>query len=598
MPHRMSEKAIKSPNFFFLESHDHLLVTLAAQAETYLLSDPNTSLIKLRQFVELLAQQTSAYSGVYTTREEKLSDLLERLRSKGVLSPEVDQLFHGIRKAGNEAVHKHTGTRSEALHQIRMARTLAVWFHRSFKKPDFKIGPFVPPPDPTDVESPLLADLERLRRELTEYRHQTVAEQAAFQEDAEAKIKAAYDDMAAALELAGETEEKLRVEQERFQQHIQTLQATAAAKSTSEAEATVKQVQKASQHLDLSEADTRSIIDVQLREAGWEADSKELTYQKGARPQKGRRLAIAEWPTANGPADYLLFAGLRPVGIVEAKRKTKDVPGSIEQAKRYSRGYALQNDQLSPGGPWGEYKVPFLYATNGRPYLAQIQTKSGIWFLDSRIATNHPRSLNGWHSPEGLLALLDMNEQEAARKLKKEPIDYLNLRVYHYDAIRAVEAGLAKGLRRILLAMATGTGKTRTCIALSYRLIKAKRFRRILFLVDRTSLGVQATDAFKDVRLEGLQKFPDIYDVKELGDIQPEAGTRLHIATIQGMMKRLLYPSDETKPLPVDQIVDRESFEKGRFKDEGGFARLNKVFEGKLEQVLDEISDDLWQDAA
>ena len=57
MPHRMSEKAIKSPNFFFLESHDQLLVTLAAQAETYLLSDPNTSLIKLRQFVELLVQQ-------------------------------------------------------------------------------------------------------------------------------------------------------------------------------------------------------------------------------------------------------------------------------------------------------------------------------------------------------------------------------------------------------------------------------------------------------------------------------------------------------------------------------------------------------------
>ncbi len=533
---------------------------MAAQAETYLLSDPNTSLIKLRQFVELLAQQTSAYSGVYTTRDEKLSDLLDRLRSKGVLSPEVDQLFHGIRKAGNEAVHKHTGTRSEALHQIRMARTLAVWFHRSFKKPDFKIGPFVPPPDPTDVESPLLAELERLRRELTEYRHQTVAEQAAFQEDAEAKIKAAYDDMAAALELAGETEEKLRVEQERFQQHIQTLQATAAAKSAPETEATVKQAQKASQHLDLSEADTRAIIDVQLREAGWEADSKELTCQKGARPQKGKYLAIAEWPTAKGPADYLLFAGLRPVGVIEAKRKTKDVPGSIEQAKRYSRAYALQNDQLSPGGPWGEYKVPFLYATNGRPYLAQIQTKSGIWFLDSRIATNHPRPLNAWHTPEGLLALLEMNEQESAKKLKSEPTDYLNIRAYQIEAIKAVEKGLAKGQRRILLAMATGTGKTRTCIALSYRLIKSKRFRRILFLVDRTSLGVQATDAFKDVRLEGLQKFPDIYDVKELGDIQPEADTRLHIATIQGMMKRLLYPSDETKPLPVDQydciIVD------------------------------------------
>jgi len=560
MPQRMSDTTIKSPNFSFLESHDHLLVTLAAQAETYLFSDPNTSLIKLRQFVELLARQTSAYAGIYSTPDEKLTDLLERLKSKGVLSPEVAQLFHGIRKIGNQAVHQHTGARREALYQLRMARTLAVWFHRSFKKPDFKIGPFVPPPDPAGAESVLHVELERLRRELIEYRHQTVAEQAAFQEEAEARIKAAYTEMAAALELAGETEEQSRAEQERFQQQIRTLQAAAAARSDPETEATVRQAQTAAQHLDLSEADTRTLIDAQLREAGWDADSKEFTYRNGARPRKGKNIAIAEWPTANGPADYLLFAGLQPLGVVEAKRKTKDVPGSIEQAKRYSRGYTLQNDQLSPGGPWGAYHVPFLYATNGRPYLAQIQTKSGIWFLDSRIATNHPRPLNGWHTPEGLMALLEMNEQEAAGKLKKEPTDYLNLRGYHYEAIRAVESGLAKGVRRILLAMATGTGKTRTCIALSYRLIKAKRFRRILLLVDRTSLGEQTTNAFKDVRLESLQTFPDIYDVKELGDIRPEADTRLQIATIQGMMRRLLYPSDESRPLPVDQydcvIVD------------------------------------------
>jgi type I restriction enzyme R subunit len=70
--------------------------------------------------------------------------------------------------------------------------------------------------------------------------------------------------------------------------------------------------------------------------------------------------------------------------------------------------------------------------------------------------------------------------------------------------------------------------------------------------VDRTTLGEQASDRLKDVRLENLQPFPDIYGVKELGDLRPEADTRLHIATIQGMIKRILYPSDEAQPVPVD----------------------------------------------
>jgi type I restriction enzyme R subunit len=71
--------------------------------------------------------------------------------------------------------------------------------------------------------------------------------------------------------------------------------------------------------------------------------------------------------------------------------------------------------------------------------------------------------------------------------------------------------------------MATGTGKTKTCIALIYRLLKAKRFRRILFLVDRSALGEQAANAFKDTRMERLQTFADIFGIKELDDQKPDA---------------------------------------------------------------------------
>jgi restriction endonuclease len=102
----------------------------------------------------------------------------------------------------------------------------------------------------------------------------------------------------------------------------------------------------------------------------------------------------------------------------------------------------------------------------------------------------------------------------------------------------------------MLLAMATGTGKTKTCIALIYRLLKAQRFRRVLFLVDRSALGEQAANAFKDTRMESLQTFADIFGIKELDDQAPDSDTAVHIATVQGMVQRVLYPSDGTRRRP------------------------------------------------
>jgi len=134
------------------------------------------------------------------------------------------------------------------------------------------------------------------------------------------------------------------------------------------------------------------------------------------------------------------------------------------------------------------------------------------------------------------------------------------LRPYQIAAIRAVEAALATGQRQLLVAMATGTGKTKTCIALIYRLLKVQRFHRVLFLVDRSALGEQAANAFKETRMENLQTFANIFGIKELDEQTPDSATALHIATIQGMVKRLLTPSADQPPPAVDQydciIVD------------------------------------------
>jgi type I restriction enzyme R subunit len=200
-----------------------------------------------------------------------------------------------------------------------------------------------------------------------------------------------------------------------------------------------------------------------------------------------------------------------------------------------------------------EYRVPFAFSTNGRPYLRQLASKSGIWFCDLRRRENLSRALDGWYSPEGLTELLKQDAEAAQAQLAAAPFAYgFALRHYQQAAILAAESAIAAGRREMLLAMATGTGKTKTCVALIYRLLKAQRFRRVLFLVDRSALGEQAANAFKDTRMENLQTFADIFGIKELDVAQPDTDTRVHIATVQGMVQRVLTAGEDNPPPPVD----------------------------------------------
>jgi len=295
----------------------------------------------------------------------------------------------------------------------------------------------------------------------------------------------------------------------------------------------------------LPEDETRVIIDYQLRNAGWEVETWSLRHSSGARPEKNTSKAIAEWPTESGPADYALFYGLDFIGVVEAKKMGKDVLSDLIQSKRYSRDARLDGQAHFPGGPWGEYRVPFLFSTNARPYLEQLKEKSGIWFLDVRESTNHPRPLQGWYAAEELADYMAQDIPASHTKLDDEPMDYLGLRGYQEKAVELVEAALEKGRSKLLVAMATGTGKTRLAIGLIYRLIKSGRFRRILFVVDRKALGEQAGDNFKETRLEELKTFDQIYDLKEVDKIEIETTTKVNIATVQGLMRAIMNPSEK-----------------------------------------------------
>jgi type I restriction enzyme, R subunit len=539
-------------NFAMLEPYEAQLWRLGALAERYFAEDPNTCLLKLRQLAELLAQSLAARGGLFSSQAENQYELIRRLQGEGLLPREIKQILDQIRLTGNAANHALEGDHAQALATLKLAWQLCLWFHRTFKQADFRSGPFLPPAPPHDQSAELVKELAALRQAVAD--HQSVHKQTSTAlKAAQNQLSALGEERAIWEQIASESDEakaKLAIELARLQAQAQTTPPATLSKYFLAAN-------RAAGLVELDEAETRRIIDQQLRQAGWEADTTLLRYGIGTRPQKGRNMAIAEWPCEGQSADYVLFHGLKPMAVVEAKRGSKDVSADLQQSKRYSRNFSVSGEtQLHPQN-WGanaEFRIPFVFATNGRPYLRQLATKSGIWFCDLRRPDNRSVALDGWYSPQGLSALLKADEVRAHAELRTMPFNYgFPLRHYQAAAIQATESCIAAGQREILLAMATGTGKTKTCIALIYRLLNAQRFRRILFLVDRSALGEQAANAFKDTRMERMQTFVDAFGLKELDDISPDADTRVHIATVQGMMRRVLFPADGVQPPTVDQ---------------------------------------------
>lgn len=537
-------------------------MALGALAERYFPEDPSTALFKVRQFAELLAKLVAAHHRAYEGERETFEDILRRLSFERILPREVADVFHQLRKLGNAAAHEASGNHSEALGALKLARQLGVWFYRVYaRQPGFKPGPFTPPTPPVDATAALRAELETLRRRVAETedaaaRARREAEEHGFaRQSAEQRLRQLSEERAVWESMALDSE----AERNAIAQRLAALQSMAEEAPKTEAAELLQLGAEAAAQIDLDEASTRERIDQQLRDRGWEADTRTLRYSAGARPAKGHNRAIAEWPTGSGPADYALFVGTSLVGVVEAKRRRKNVSAAIDQAERYSETIGPPDGGTFAGGPWesgtgGKYRVPFVFATNSRAHLKQLETESGIWFRDVRRAANHRRALVDWHTPEGLSQLLEIDVDAATQQLGEMPFEFgFPLRDYQIAAIRAVEAELATGRRRMLLAMATGTGKTKLAIAMLYRLLASKRFRRICFVVDRSALGDQAAGEFTTTKVVSGKAFAEIFGLKDLEDVTPDSDTRVHICTIQGLVKRVLYAADSSEAPPVDQ---------------------------------------------
>ena len=506
-------------NFDFLSRDFPVLANFGKLAEQYCFSDANSCLIKLGMIGENIVNLIFTYDGIDLPYDNTAVTRIDTLMREGLLTRDLCDILHAIRKARNKATHENYGSTDEAKTLLQMTYSLCEWFMQTYGDWSYQNQPFVMLSE-KEMSNSVVADKEQ-----------------------EKKIE---DELTKEAEKTALSAPKVSQEERRKQS------ALAAGKRQP------------------SEAETRYLIDEQLRKVGWKADTEQLRYSKGTRPEKGRNMAIAEWPTDSqvgnrGYADYALFVGTELIATIEAKASHKDIPSVIDyQCKEYSQNIREKDSQYQIG-TWGKYKVPFTFATNGKPYLEQYKTKSGIWFLDLRQSYNAPRALQGWMSPDGIKELLALDTESKNENLKQMSFDFLtdkdglNLRTYQLNAIKAAENAVIGGKQNVLLAMATGTGKTRTVLGMIYRFLKTERFRRILFLVDRTSLGEQAQDVFKEVKLEDLMTLDEIYNIKGLEDKEIDKETRIHIATVQSMVKRILYNTEDTMPAVSDYdliIVD------------------------------------------
>lgn len=506
-------------NFDFLSRDFPVLANFGKLAEQYCFSDANSCLIKLGMIGENIVNLIFTYDGIDLPYDNTAVTRIDTLMREGLLTRDLCDILHAIRKARNKATHENYGSTDEAKTLLQMTYSLCEWFMQTYGDWNYQNQPFVMPSE-TEMSNYVVADKEQEKK---------------------------FED-----ELTKEAEKTALSAPKVSQEERRKQSALAAGKRQP------------------SEAETRYLIDEQLRKVGWKADTEQLRYSKGTRPEKGRNMAIAEWPTDSqvgnrGYADYALFVGTELIATIEAKASHKDIPSVIDyQCKEYSQNIREKDSQYQIG-TWGKYKVPFTFATNGKPYLEQYKTKSGIWFLDLRQSYNALRALQGWMSPDGIKELLALDTESKNENLKQMSFDFLtdkdglNLRTYQLNAIKAAENAVIGGKQNVLLAMATGTGKTRTVLGMIYRFLKTERFRRILFLVDRTSLGEQAQDVFKEVKLEDLMTLDEIYNIKGLEDKEIDKETRIHIATVQSMVKRILYNTEDTMPAVSDYdliIVD------------------------------------------
>lgn len=282
----------------------------------------------------------------------------------------------------------------------------------------------------------------------------------------------------------------------------------------------------------------RDQIDRLLVQSGWVVQGRDQINLAAA-----SGVAIREYQTEAGPADYILFLEKKPVGLIEAKREEEGVRLTVveEQSVEYATSTLkyLKNDPL-----------PFVYESTG------TLTR----FTDYRDPKPRSRPVFTFHRPETFHKWLKEPKSLRSRFFDIPGLPLHGLRDCQIVAVNNLETSFRENRPKALVQMATGSGKTFTAITFIYRLLKFAKARRILFLVDTKNLGEQAEGEFKKyVPQDDNRLFPELHGVTRLSSAFIPGDCQVYISTIQRLYSIL-------KGSPLDEREEEENPNEKRIK--------------------------------
>jgi len=267
------------------------------------------------------------------------------------------------------------------------------------------------------------------------------------------------------------------------------------------------------------EEKARQQIDAMLTASGWVVQN-----YKAFNPSAARGIALREVPLKSGRCDYLLLVDRKALGVVEAKKQGSTLSTAADQSGHYAENLPDFIQAIAPGS------LPFLYESTG------VET----FFRDERDPEPRSRSVFSFHRPATLAEWVSQPETLRRRLQLLPPLPPQGMRDCQIEGITNLEQSFAAGHPRALIQMATGAGKTFTACAFTYRLVKYAGAQRVLFLVDRSNLGRQATHEFQQfVTPDTGRKFTELYNVQHLTSNALDPVCRVTICTIQRLYSML-----------------------------------------------------------
>jgi type I restriction enzyme R subunit len=466
---------MKKSNFEFLKLRQAVLYESAVEAENSVLGGPRTSAFYSRRTLEIAVKWLFKNDrSLRMPYQETLSAMMHEPSFTQSLPPGMFQKIQVIRKLGNHAAHSDGKIGShESLLLLKNLWSFLLWIASTYSKK---------PPEIQDFDESILDKSSIVDKKAKELR---AIEEKFQSRDAELKAR----------------EEALKESEERLKELEAQLQELQSIKEQNKPKADKVAVEYNS----LTESETRELfIDLMLREAGWDPKGENVEeYEVSPFPNKSNK----------GFVDYVLWGDDgKPLAVVEAKKTKKDPKIGQQQAKLYADSLEEMTGRR-----------PIIFYSNGY--------KTFIW----DDTAYPPREVSGFYKKEELLTLINRREVINPNIESAEINSDIAGRYYQKHAIKAVCENFQNKHRKSLVIMATGTGKTRTAIALVDLLMKNNWAKRVLFLADRNALIKQAKKNFNE-------HLPNATTVNLVVDKEDKT-SRVSFSTYPTMMNLI----DETK---------------------------------------------------